>query len=221
MSYYTYFTIPKNYRDSRDENAIKRDMGVREMSLKRSKNELRAAMIDAYYSKSYKESANLINIVWSGIIYDMTTIENYNTALWARELKDGSTEYNHANCDSLYEVQDNLQDDQNTLDTLYGDLLCLSRVRFKDESDYTDDPHTERDYLLYEYQNKITDIIDNAQSIIEEMSKYKIWIDCWDTKKTETELEEEYEKAHPEESNIISTKGDPFDLGMMDDKKDA
>lgn len=209
MSYYTYFTVPKDYRDNRDEKTIKRVMKFRETSLKRSKNELHAAMIDAYYSKSYKEAAELIDTIWSRIIYDMIDIENFDTALWARELENGTAAYNNANCNYICAVQDDLQRDQNVLDSLYGELLCLSRIKFKDDSEYSDVPHTEEDYLLYEYQNKINDLIDNAQDLIEEMSKYKIWLDCWDSKETD---DDRYNKEHQEDIKDDNNKTDTMQI---------
>lgn len=87
----------------------------------------------------------------------------------------------------------------------FGDLLCLSRVRFKNDDEHSDAAHTESDYLLYDYQNHIDDIIGRVQDIIEENSKFQLWLDCWDSKETE---DEKYDREHQKESKIDSTLED-------------
>ncbi len=197
MSYYTFFTVPHDYRDSRDDATLQRNLENRKMSIAKGKSMLKAAMIDAYYKEDFTEATKSIGWTWDSLIMDMTLAENYDMALYARSLKDGVASFNHADCDDKYQIEEDIKRNKEQLANAYGDLLCLSRVRFKDDDDHSDVAHTESDYLLYDYQTSINDIIHRVRDIIEENSKFQLWLDCWDSKETEGER---YDREHPEES---------------------
>ena len=217
MSYYTFFTVPHDYRDSRDEVTLQRNLENIKMSIAKDKNMLRAAMIDAYYKEGFAEATKSIGWTWDSLIMGMTLAEDYDMALYARSLKDGVVSYNHAGCDSKYQIEEDIKHNKEQLAQAYGDLLCLSRVRFKNDDDHIDVAHTESDYLLYDYQNSINDIIQRAQDIIEENSKFQLWLDCWDSKETE---DERYDREHPEEANHEKDSECPIDTRELSVEND-
>ena len=205
MSYYTFFTVPHDYRDSRDDATLQRSLENGKMSIAKDKSMLKAAMIDAYYKEDFTEATKSIGWTWDSLIMDMTLVENYDMALYARSLKDGVASFNHADCDDKYQIEENIKRNKEQLANAYGDLLCLSRVRFKDDDDHSDVAHTESDYLLYDYQTSINNIIRQVRDIIEENSKFQLWLDCWDSKETEGER---YDREHPEESETGDAQED-------------
>lgn len=233
MSYYTFFTVPHNYRDSRDDATLRRNLTDRKMSIAEDKSMFKAAMIDAYYKEDFLGADKILKWIWNSLIMNLTLAEDYDVALYTRSLKDGVASFNHADCDSKYQIEEDIRRNKEQLADAYGDLLCLSRVRFKDDDKHSDVAHTESDYLLYEYQNHINDIIRRAQDIIEENSKFQLWLDCWDSKETE---DERYDREHPEESKDDDTPEDaneeyptesrtnkleskrPYDAMLSDDK---
>lgn len=205
MSYYTFFTVPYNYRDSRDEATLRHDLEDKKLSIARDKIMLKAAMIDAYYKENFAEANNILNWAWKSLLVDLTRAEDYDMALWARSLNNGVAPYNHADCDSKYQIEEDIRCNKEQLAYVFGDLLCLSRVRFKNDDEHSDVAHTESGYLLYDYQNRIDDIIGRVQDIIEENSKFQLWLDCWNSKETE---DEKYDREHQKESKIDSTLED-------------
>lgn len=185
MSYYTRFYPDKSkYLEKYDDpkvvsNKIEQD----QRSIDKYRTYIKAAMVDAYYKERVEDAANSIYTYWwllKDSLYEKETLDWILTVISSKEEKP-YVEMNHAQCNSEYELKDSIESYDDMITDTFCRLLVLSRVKYSSEEGNV------MEYLQYEYQNKIDEILDTITDCVLDKCKDEFMLENFSRKFNEDE----------------------------------
>lgn len=194
MSYYTYFYPKRGYNNPQNKTVeqIKNQRSAYERTAERYKALLVATMVDAYYANT-TDLNTFYDRIFTYVSFYRSYKDDINKADWAltveslyKEVDDGKEKepvywINHFNYDSEYDLDEVLENYENSTSRITSELLVISRIK-------TDSDTNVEEYLQSTYINKINDIIDEIDYNVEEKNSCEFFKKYWDTKKTEDDL---------------------------------
>ncbi len=172
MSYYTYFKVPAGYRS---KGASLQDIKWGFESIKETifnyKLNLLSVMIQAFYKNNYS-AIKVAFLVW------LDSVKKERDLKVALEYFDGddNAAFNHAEANSEYELEEFINNYNNLLNIYLEELVVLSNIKPEENV---------QEYLRYDYVNAINTILKNAQEAVADISLRQLWLDCYNTKRTE------------------------------------
>lgn len=199
MSYYTYFYPERGYNNPQNKTVdqIKSKKRSNERGAERFKALLIATMVDAYYANTAD-----LNTFYDRIFAYVSFYQSYKDDIdkdsWAltveslyKEVDDGKEKepiyfVNHFRYDSEYELDEVIENFENSASRVTSELLVLSRIKADNDTNV-------EEYLQSTYIDKVNEIIDEIDYNVEDKNACEFFKKYWDTKKTEDDLAEEEE----------------------------
>lgn len=190
MSYYTYFYPKKNETYSEEELNERIKKG--ESTEREYRLLLKLFLVDAYYKTDVRDIMKTIRLYFNCFVYCCEDLERlYWISRINKELKEyGEVAINHANCKSKEQLESDIDTDDACIKDRFDDLMILTRVKFDDSAkEYS--KQTFNSWIKSEYISEISDILNAVKEIIEDKYQNKFMLDNFDTKKSESDLEEQ------------------------------
>lgn len=217
MSYYQFFypDIHKYNPDNLSPEDIQRCISGLNDTLDSVRLSIRLKMINCYYH-DVESSVNFLSMLWERFVELLKQKDRLETISWITSDLDEyqSVAINHAQCDSKYQLEEDIESYTSSLNKGFQKLALLaairpfnaieeqsshSRLSSRDEERFREQ---ESDYLLNELQERITEVFDAAVDIVSELSRSQFMLDNFDTHKSEDDLyQEEQQKKNPEQSD--------------------
>ena len=194
MSYYTFFYPTRGYNNPKNDNTnvINNRIHRQSLNLEKYRALISAMMIDAFYAPTddLDRIYDKLSFYVSAYTYTKNSIEYDDWALTVESLfkeaednKDDKVDFevNHLGYEDEYELDDVIENYEKVINSQITQLLILCRIKPSDKSD------TE-EYLSSEYIEKINDMFDCIDEEINEYNSCKFYKEFWNTKKNESEL---------------------------------
>lgn len=199
MSYYTYFYPERGYNNpqNRTVDQIKSQKRSNERAAERFKALLVATMVDSYYANT-TDLNTFYDRIFAYVSFYQSYKDDIDKASWAltveslyKEVDDGKEKepiyfVNHFRYDSEYELDEAIENFENSASRVTSELLVLSRIKADSDTNV-------EEYLQSTYIDKVNEIIDEINYNVEEKNECEFFKKYWDTKKTEDDLAEEEE----------------------------
>ena len=194
MSYYTFFYPTRGYNNPKNDNTnvINNRIHRQSLNLEKYRALISAMMIDAFYASTddLDRIYDKLSFYVNAYTYTKNSIEYDDWALTveslfkeAEENKEDKIDFevNHLGYHDEYELDDVIENYEKVINSQITQLLILCRIKPSDKS------NTE-EYLSSEYIEKINDIFDCIDEEIDECNRCKFYKEFWNTKKNESEL---------------------------------
>lgn len=204
MSYYTYFYPKKGLYNERNlsKKELERELYNRKRDITETKTFFRGQMVTAYYDNNTQRAYHQLIAEWRYLVALLKQYEKLNWALHVVE-EDNEVAINHANCDSIYQLQDDIDIAEEYNNKIFSNLFVLTRIQSK--SSQSSEQQTEAEYLRFDYQGAIHEYFDAVEDNVSEMMQKQFMLDCWEGHKTEDELGEESIDKEPIEETTKNT----------------
>lgn len=201
MSYYTYF-YPKQLTDQ-DSRDLKRLSEVKSR-MRTAKMTMTLMLVQAYYNDDIRQNMRNLDMSFREVVYYIKEYERLECLDMVKSQLDeyGSVSFNHAKCDSEYQLKDSMEHTEEYIkNDLYLELLLMTVVRFgKGDGEYGD--QTESQWLRSGFPGTVMERLDGINELYEEYWNNQFMLDNFDTKKDESDLEKESEAASVESDDI-------------------
>lgn len=186
MSYYTFFYPDKTKLPPKEKLVEQMNKCVKRLN--RAEEMFTAAMIDAYYKSNATEADECIHQFYNEMIQCMTEKSKLNYDLMSVDEDNDGVAINYAEANSEYEIKSDIELNNKIKLDCYKHLLSLTRIRFVPDERYSDTAKIEGDYLLNEYQENISDIIESLDESCDDIAKDEFMLANFNTKKTENDI---------------------------------
>ena len=149
MSYYHYFKLKEDSKYNNYEPPKFPKWG----RTPKDKILLKGAMINAFYEEKIEKKFDNISLYVMMLKYSLE--DSYLKSLLKEITEDKNKEISRNRPDNEYEMQSNIDDYEDNLNHVIESLFILSCIKFIPDTEYSDTPKTEMDYLKYEYLKEV------------------------------------------------------------------
>ena len=152
-------------RYSTNKNLLNIDIQNKEDLLNDCKNYLYAIMIDMYYSTNICERVR--NIRMYARMLSSCEEDLMKLYLIQEYFNEGSLNFEELN---EWQLNDRIDNSTNYLETIIRDLIVLSSIKFRPDSDLT-----EVGYIKSDYTDNITESIESIMENADDILRYKVY----------------------------------------------
>lgn len=167
----------------------------------------------------YADNNELVRIYKQIDFYVRMVADSYKSLIYKQTLRDiaypfddydKGTIYFYKDWDSKEDMEYDIDENKKFVNTYTKDLLVLASIKYiprKDRNGW--ESQDEMEYLQSEYQDKISDIIQGIEEMMDDNARMKIGVDNWDYSKTNDEDGGEENDEKLEKDTNINTDDKP------------